>query len=145
MIRRKLYEVLNTAYIIISGLPNRFFRYCTGAGASGAAAVASLMTSSPAIVAGVTAGGALAGSIAVDDAPLSAADYGGEDGQINSFYELMSFAIANFMQYMIGIAVVIGVLWIVAGYLGARKKRPEERALEAQINVLVDKIGKMKD
>ena len=131
--------------LLLAGCRTDFSDIVTGAGASGAAAVASLVTSSPAIVAGVTAGGALAGSIAVDDAPLSAADYGGEDGQINSFYELMSFAIANFMQYMIGIAVVIGVLWIVAGYLGARKKRPEERVLEAQINVLVDKIGKMKD
>ena len=103
------------------------------------------MTSSPAIVAGVTAGGALAGSIAVDDAPITAADYGGEDGQINSFYELMSFAFANFMQHMIGIAVVIGVLWILTGYLGARKKRPEERAMEQQVSMLVDKIGKMKE
>tara|TARA_X000001382_G_scaffold107463_1_gene83155 strand:+ start:410 stop:832 length:423 start_codon:yes stop_codon:yes gene_type:complete len=131
--------------LLLAGCRADFSDIVTGAGASGAAAVASLMTSSPAIVASVTAGGALAGSIAVDDAPLSAADYGGEDGQINSFYELMTFAIANFMQYMIGIAIVIGVLWILAGYLGARKKRPEEKALESQINVLVDKIGKMKD
>ena len=131
--------------LLLASCRTDFSDLVTGAGASGAAAVASLVTSSPAIVAGVTAGGALAGSLAVDDKPLSAADYGGGDGQINSFYELMSFAIANFMQYMIGIAVVIGVLWILAGYLGARKKRPEEKALESQINVLVDKIGKMKD
>ena len=131
--------------LLLAGCRTDFSDIVTGAGASGAAAVASLMTSSPAIVAGVTAGGALAGSIAVDDAPITAADYGGEDGQINSFYELMSFAIANVMQHMIGIAVVVGVLWILAGYLGARKKRPEEKALESQINVLVDKIGKMKD
>ncbi len=117
----------------------------TGVGASGAAAVASLMTTSPALIAGVTAGGALAGGMTVDDAPLTAADYGGEDGQINSFYELMSFAIANFMQQMIGIAIVAGVLWILAGYLGARKKRPEERAMEQQVSMLVDKIGKMKE
>ena len=117
----------------------------TGVGASGAAAVASLMTTSPALIAGVTAGGALAGGMTVDDAPLTAADYGGEDGQINSFYELMSFAIANFMQQMIGIAIVVGVLWILAGYLGARKKRPEERAMEQQVSMLVDKIGKMKE
>ena len=117
----------------------------TGVGASGAAAVASLMTTSPALIAGVTAGGALAGGMTVDDAPLTAADYGGEDGQINSFYELMSFAIANFMQHMIGIAVVVGVLWLLTGYLGARKKRPEEKALESQLSLLVDKIGKMKE
>jgi len=117
----------------------------TGVGASGAAAVASLVTTSPALIAGVTAGGALAGGIAVDDAPLTAADYGGEDGQINSFYELMSFAIANFMQQMIGIAIVVGVLWILAGYLGARKKRPEEKVMERQVSMLVEKIGKMKD
>ena len=131
--------------LLLAGCRTDFSDIVTGAGASGAAAVASLMTSSPAIVAGVTAGGALAGSIAVDDAPLSAADYGGEDGQINSFYELMSFAIANFMQHMIGIAVVVGVLWLLTGYLGARKKRPEEKALESQLSVLVDKIGKMKE
>ena len=117
----------------------------TGVGASGAAAVASLVTTSPALIAGVTAGGALAGGITVDDAPLTAADYGGEDGQINSFYELMSFAIANFMQQMIGIAIVVGVLWILAGYLGARKKRPEEKVMERQVSMLVEKIGKMKD
>ncbi len=131
--------------LLLAGCRTDFSDIVTGAGASGAAAVASLVTSSPVIVAGVTAGGALAGSIAVDDAPLSAADYGGEDGQINSFYELMSFAIANFMQHMIGIAVVVGVLWILTGYLGARKKRPEEKALESQLSVLVDKIGKMKE
>ena len=131
--------------LLLAGCRTDFSDIVTGAGASGAAAVASLMTSSPAIVAGVTAGGALAGSIAVDDAPITAADYGGEDGQINSFYELMSFAIANFMQYMIGIAIVVGVLWILAGYLGARKKRPEEKALESQLSILVDKIGKMKE
>lgn len=131
--------------LLLAGCRTDFSDIVTGAGASGAAAVASLVTSSPAIVAGVTAGGALAGSIAVDDAPLSAADYGGEDGQINSFYELMSFAIANFMQHMIGIAVVVGVLWLLTGYLGARKKRPEEKALESQLSVLVDKIGKMKE
>ena len=94
---------------------------------------------------GCTAGGALAGAIAVDDAPLSAADYGGEDGQINSFYELMSFAIANFMQQMIGIAVVVGVIWLLTGYLGMRKRRPEEKAMEKQVSMLVDKIGKMKE
>ena len=131
--------------LLLAGCRTDFSDIVTGAGASGAAAVASLVTSSPVIVAGVTAGGALAGSIAVDDAPLSAADYGGEDGQINSFYELMSFAIANFMQHMIGIAVVVGVLWLLAGYLGARKKRPEEKALESQLSILVDKIGKMKE
>ena len=131
--------------LLLAGCRTDFSDIVTGAGASGAAAVASLVTSSPAIVAGVTAGGALAGSVVVDDAPLSAADYGGEDGQINSFYELMSFAIANFMQHMIGIAVVVGVLWLLAGYLGARKKRPEEKALESQLSVLVDKIGKMKE
>mgnify|MGYP003134453883 CR=1 FL=1 len=131
--------------LLLAGCRTDFSDIVTGAGASGAAAVASLMTSSPAIVAGVTAGGALAGSIAVDDAPLSAADYGGEDGQINSFYELMSFAIANFMQHMIGLAVIIGVLWLLTGYLGARKKRPEEKAMEKQVSMLVDKIGKMKE
>ena len=131
--------------LLLAGCRTDFSDIVTGAGASGAAAVASLMTSSPAIVAGVTAGGALAGSIAVDDAPLSAADYGGEDGQINSFYELMSFAIANFMQQMIGLAVVVGVLWLLTGYLGARKKRPEEKAMEKQVSMLVDKIGKMKE
>ena len=131
--------------LLLAGCRTDFSDIVTGVGASGAAAVASLVTSSPVLVAGVTAGGALAGAAAVDDAPITAADYGGEDGQINSFYELMSFAIANFMQYMIGIAVVIGVLWILAGYLGARKKRPEEKALESQLSILVDKIGKMKE
>ena len=131
--------------LLLAGCRTDFSDIVTGVGASGAAAVASLVTSSPVLVAGVTAGGALAGSLAVDDAPITAAYYGGEDGQINSFYELMSFAIANFMKYMIGIAVVIGVLWILAGYLGARKKRPEEKALESQLSILVDKIGKMKE
>ena len=131
--------------LLLAGCRTDFSDIVTGVCASGAAAVASLVTSSPVLVAGVTAGGALAGSLAVDDAPITAADYGGEDGQINSFYELMSFAIANFMQYMIGIAIVIGVLWILAGYLGARKKRPEEKALESQLSILVDKIGKMKE
>jgi len=131
--------------LLLAGCRTDFSDIVTGAGASGAAAVASLMTSSPAIVAGVTAGGALAGSIAVDDAPITAADYGGEDGQINSFYELMSFAIANFMQQMIGLAVVVGGLWLLAGYFGARKKRPEEKAMEQQVSMLVDKIGKMKE
>ena len=131
--------------LLLAGCRTDFSDIVTGVGASGAAAVASLMTSSPAIVASVTAGGALAGSLAVDDAPITAADYGGEDGQINSFYELMSFAIANFMQHLIGIAIVVGVIWLLTGYLGARKKRPEEKAMEKQVSMLVDKIGKMKE
>ena len=58
----------------------------TGAGATGAAVVAAAVTSNPVIIAGVTAGGAIAGGIAMDDAPLQVADYGGADGEINSFY-----------------------------------------------------------
>ena len=131
--------------LLLAGCRTDFSDIVTGVGASGAAAVASLVTSSPVVVAGVTAGGALAGSLAVDDAPITAADYGGEDGQINSFYELMSFAIANFMQHLIGIAIVVGVIWLLTGYLGARKKRPEEKAMEKQVSMLVDKIGKMKE
>jgi len=133
-------------FIILTGCSNiSTSDVATGIGASGAAALMGAVTSNPMLIAAGTAGGALAGGSIVADPQITVADYGGADGQINSFYELMSFAIANFMQYMIGIAIVIGVLWILAGYLGARKKRPEEKALESQINVLVDKIGKMKD
>ena len=117
----------------------------TGAVGTGAAALASIVTSNPMIIAGATAGGSVAGGMLVDDAPLAAADYGGEDGQINSFYELMSFAIANFFQHIVGLGIGITVVWILAGYLGMRKRRPEEKQLEKQSMMLIEKIAKMKE
>jgi len=117
----------------------------TGAVGTGAAAVASLVTSNPMIIAGVTAGGSVAGGMLVDDAPLVAADYGGEDGQINSFYELMSFAIANFFQHIVGLGIGITAVWFITGYLGMRKRRPEEKQLERQSMMLIEKIAKMKE
>jgi len=117
----------------------------TGAGATGAAVVAATVTSNPVVIAGITAGGAIAGGIAMDDAPLKVADYGGADGEINSFYELMTFAIANFMQHMVGIGILLVVIWFLTGYLGMRKRRPEEKQLQKQQEMLLNKIGKMRD
>jgi len=117
----------------------------TGAGATGAAVVVGVATSNPVIIAGVTATGAIAGGLAMDDAPLQVADYGGADGEINSFYELMTFAIANFMQHMVGIGILLVAIWFLTGYLGMRKRRPEEKLLQKQSEMLLDKIGKMRD
>lgn len=117
----------------------------TGIGASGAAALMGAVTSNPMLIAAGTAGGALAGGSVVADPQITVADYGGADGQINSFYELMSFAIANFMQHMVALVVGVTFIWFLTGYLGMRKRRPEEKQLERQSMMLIEKIAKMKD
>jgi hypothetical protein len=117
----------------------------TGIGASGAAALMGVVTSNPMLIAAGTAGGALAGGTVVADPQITVADYGGADGQINSFYELMSFAIANFMQHMVALVVGVTFIWFLTGYLGMRKRRPEEKQLEKQSMMLIEKIAKMKD
>ena len=117
----------------------------TGVSATGAAVVASVVTANPAIIAGATLTGATAGAVIVDDKPLAVADYGGADGEINSFYELLTFAVANFFQHVVALGIGLALVWILTGYFGMRKRRPEEKQLERQSMMLIEKIAKMKE
>ena len=92
---------------------------------------------------GVAAG--LGTDAAIDDSTPKPEDFGGEDGQINTIWELISFAIANFFNHLVTLGVILGVFWLLSIYLGMRKKRPEEKAAEQQVKMLVDKIGQMKE
>lgn len=116
------------------------------AGASaGTAAVVSAVGATPAVVLTTSAGAGLAAAAAIPDEPVSPEDYGGEDMQINTFWELMTYAVAKFFNHVVTIGIIGGVIWLGTGYIGARMRRPEEKALEAQLKMLVDKVGKMKE
>lgn len=69
---------------------------------------------------------------------------GGDDG-INTFAELAVYAYVEFKSHIIGIGIIAGGLWFLTGYFGLRMRRPEEKQLDKQVKMLVDKIGKMKE
>lgn len=69
---------------------------------------------------------------------------GGTDG-LNSFGEFLTYGYVKFWEHFITIGVVGGLIWFLTGYFGLRMRRPEEKQLEKQISMLVDKIGKMKE
>jgi len=143
---RTLCTLLLSLSLLLSGCSNvDLSDVSTGAGATGAAVVASVVTANPAIIAGATLTGATAGAMIVDDQPLVAADYGGADGEINSFYELLTFAVANFFQHVVALGIGLSLVWILTGYFGMRKRRPEEKQLERQSMMLIEKIAKMKE
>ncbi len=69
---------------------------------------------------------------------------GGDDG-INTFPELATYAYVEFKSHIIGIGIITGALWFLTGYFGMRVRRPEEKQLDKQVKMLIDKIGKMKE
>ena len=77
--------------------------------------------------------------------PIDVKDYGGADGEINTIYELLTFAWAEFSQHLIGLGVVAGVFFLLSMWLGIRMPRGEERAMRKQQDMLVSKIAKMKE
>ena len=118
--------------------------FSTGAATTAAVAGTHLVSPAAGVVLGAAAG--ITTDIVVDEPVVAKPeDYGGTDGQINTIWELGSFAIANFFNHLITIGVVIGIFWILSMYIGARMPRREEKAAEKQVKMLVDKIGQMKE
>ena len=69
---------------------------------------------------------------------------GGEDG-LNTFGEFLSYGYVKFWEHFITIGVIGGLIWFITGYFGIRMRRPEEKQLDSQVKMLIEKIGKMKE
>ena len=117
----------------------------SGAATTGAVVGTTLI--SPVAGAVIGAGAGITTDVLLPDPhiPASPTDHGGENGQIDSLWELGSFAIANFFNHLVTIGVGIGIFWLLSIYIGARMPRREEKAAEKQVKMLVDKIGTMKE
>ena len=118
--------------------------FSTGAATAGAVVGTTLVSPVAGVVTGVASG--IATDAFVPEVNVATIeDHGGENGQIDSLWELGSYAIANFFNHIITISVILGILWLLSIYIGARMPRREEKAAEKQVKMLVDKIGKMKE
>ena len=117
--------------------------------------IASTAVATTAAVIGTTVGGPTVGVIAgaasgvatdvvTVPAELDVNNFSGDDGVL-SFTELIAYMWTNFTSHIITIGIVAGLFWILTGYLGMRMRRPEEKQAAAQISMLVDKIGQMKE
>ena len=109
-------------------------------GASTTGAVLGTAIGGPAAGAAVGIGSGLATDILIDDPSVTPEKFGGEDGQINTFWELASYATAEFFNHIVAIGIGLGALWFLAGYIGLRMRRPEEKKLEQQLSNLIDKV-----
>ena len=78
----------------------------------------------------VTAASGAAGAALVGAPETKPEDFGGNDGQINTFWELASFAIANFFNHLIGIGILAGAVFLIFTYIGMRMPRKEEKTME---------------
>ena len=116
----------------------------TAGGASGAAAVASIVTANPAIIAGATASGAIAASAIVeDDKSLTTEQIKEIDNPWQAMLVAFDQLLAHAWEIVIGIGIaVFGIPMIITYLFGRGKQRPEDAKAITQ---LVDKIGKMKE
>ena len=69
---------------------------------------------------------------------------GGEDG-LNTFGEFLAYGWVKFWEHLVTLGVIAGLIWFITGYFGLRIRRPEEKQLDNQVKMLIDKIGKMKE
>lgn len=110
-----------------------------------AGAVTAAVTGNPGAVLIVSAGAGAATSVVTPpSAGPDVQDFRGEDGEL-SFGEALAYMWSNFTQHLISIGILAGAFWFLSTWLGMRKKRPEERSLEKQVSMLVDKVGRMKE
>ena len=114
-------------------------------GAATTAAVAGTHLISPAAGIALGAGAGITTDVLLPDPHITPENHGGENGQIDSIWELGSFAIANFFSHIVTIGIGIGIFWLLSIYIGARMPRREEKQAEKQVKMLVDKIGTMKE
>ena len=118
--------------------------FSTGAATAGAVVGTTLVSPVAGVVTGV-ASGIATDALVPDVTTVPIDEHGGKDGEINTIWELGSYAVANFFNHIITIGVVLGIFWLLSIYIGARMPRREEKAAEKQVKMLVDKIGTMKD
>jgi len=121
-----------------------FSDIATAGGATGAAAAASVVTANPAIIAGATATGALAGAAIIEeDKSLTTEQIKEVDNpwqaMLVAFDQLLAHAWA--IVIAIGIAV-IGIPMLITYLMGKGKQRPEDAKA---ITDLVNRVGRMKE
>jgi len=116
----------------------------TASGASGGAAVASIVTANPAIIAGATGAGALVGaSLIKEDKSLSTEQIAEVDNPWQALLVALDQILANAFELVIAISIAVFAIPMLFTYLlGRMKQRPEDAKA---INTLVDKVAKMKD
>jgi len=116
----------------------------TASGASGGAAVASIVTANPAIIAGATGAGALVGaSLIEEDKSLSVEQIAEVQNPWQALLVALDQILANAFELVIGISIaVFGIPMLITYLVGRMKQRPEDAKA---INELVHKVAKMKE
>lgn len=132
--------------LFLTGCANVEFDEIASAGAATAGCAVGSAVAGPV---GCAAGAAPAATLTVISTEPSAGavdpnNFRGDDGEL-SFTEAAAFAWSEFSRHLIGIGIIIAAFLLLSTYLGARMKRPEEKSMEKQMSMLVDKIGRMKD
>jgi len=121
-----------------------FSDIATAGGATGGAVVASVVTANPAIIAGATATGALAGAVVVEeDKSLTTEQIKEVDNPWQAMLVAFDQLLAHAWEIVIAIGIaVIGIPMLITYLVGKGKQRPEDAKAITQ---LVDRIGKMKE
>lgn len=116
----------------------------TASGASGGAAVASIVTANPAIIAGATGAGALVGaSLIEEDKSLSVEQIAEVQNPWQAMLVALDQLLANAFEIVIAISIAIfGIPMLITYLVGRMKQRPEDAKA---INELVHKVAKMKE
>lgn len=121
-----------------------FSDIATAGGATGAAAAASVVTANPAIIAGATATGALAGAAVIEeDKSLTTEQIKEVDNPWQAMLVAFDQLLAHAWEIVIAIGIaVIGVPMLITYLLGKGKQRPEDAKA---ITDLVNRVGRMKE
>jgi len=116
----------------------------TGAGASGGAGVAALVTANPVVIAGATATGALAGAALVEeDKSLTTEQIKEVDNPWQAMLVAFDQLLAHAWEIVIAIGIaVIGIPMLITYLMGKGKQRPEDAKA---ITDLVNRVSKMKE
>ena len=101
-------------------------------GASTAGAVLGTAVAGPAAGAVVGVGAGLATDAAIPEPTIAVEE-------IDSFWQLLAYATQQFFSHIVAIGIAAGLLWFIAGYIGLRMKRPEEKKLDQQLSKILDK------
>jgi len=121
-----------------------FSDIATAGGATGAAAAASVVTANPAIIAGATATGALAGAAIIEeDKSLTTEQIKEVDNPWQAMLVAFDQLLAHAWEIVIAIGIaVIGIPMLITYLMGKGKQRPEDAKA---ITDLVNRVGRMKE
>jgi len=121
-----------------------FSDIATAGGATGAAVAASVVTANPAIIAGATATGALAGAAIIEeDKSLTTEQIKEVDNPWQAMLVAFDQLLAHAWEIVIAIGIaVIGIPMLITYLMGKGKQRPEDAKA---ITDLVNRVGRMKE